>query len=136
MSIFYVAAHGLIERNGLFLVTQRVGGDNYMPDHWDLPGGTIEAGETVEEGLLREIREEAGIEVAIGAPFFVYTTLTQLPSRQNVTILYRCQYVAGNVAMHAEEHQGYDWKTWEEIRTMDRKIHWLQEIGEKFTAAP
>lgn len=130
MSIFFVAAHGLIEKDGAFLVTKRVGGDNYMPDHWDLPGGSIEVGETVEDGLRREILEETGLTVGIGSPIFVYTTLSQLPSRQNVTILYRCRYRSGNVTLNPEEHQGYAWKTWEEIKVMNQKIHWLQEMGE------
>lgn len=136
MSIFFVAAHGLIEKNGRFLVTQRVGGDNYMPDHWDLPGGTIEVGETVEMGLRREIKEETGIEVDVVGPMYVYTTLSQLPQRQNVTILYRCRHRNGEVVLNAEEHQNSAWMTWEEIRVLPHAIHWLREMGEKLDVAP
>lgn len=35
-----------------------------FPDHWDLPGGGLEAGETAIDGLLREIEEEIGLRYA------------------------------------------------------------------------
>lgn len=38
---------------------------------YDVPGGKVHAGERFDEGLRREIREEAGLEVRIGGPFFV-----------------------------------------------------------------
>lgn len=135
MSVFFVGAHGLIEREGKYLVTQRVGGSNYMANYWDLPGGTIEVSETVEQGLEREIGEEVGLTVEVGSPIYVYTTLTRLPARQNVTILYRCQYVSGDVTLNPKEHQAFAWKTWAEICAMEDKIHWLQEMGEKLDVA-
>ena len=40
---------------------------------WTLPGGGVEYAETVEAGLLREVREETGYDVELGGPMFVNT---------------------------------------------------------------
>ena len=37
-------------------------------DHWELPGGVVEANESPRAGALREVREELGVEIALGAP--------------------------------------------------------------------
>ncbi|MEO9532100.1 MAG: NUDIX domain-containing protein [Crocinitomicaceae bacterium] len=52
---FIQAAGGLVEKNGKFLFIKRNG-------LWDIPKGKIEKGESVEEGAIREIEEECGIE--------------------------------------------------------------------------
>lgn len=49
------------------LATQRGYGD--YKDWWEFPGGKIEAGETAEEALVREIKEELGTVVNVGKPF-------------------------------------------------------------------
>jgi 8-oxo-dGTP diphosphatase len=57
---------GLVFRGGKLLITQRRPGD-HLGGLWEFPGGKRESGETFEECLVRELREELGIEVRIVA---------------------------------------------------------------------
>ena len=60
----------VIEQNGRFLVTERQDGV-HLAGYWEFPGGKVEAGERPEETLIRELKEELGIDVteACLAPF-------------------------------------------------------------------
>jgi 8-oxo-dGTP diphosphatase len=58
-----VAVGVLIRPDGAFLLTSRPAGKVYA-GHWEFPGGKVEAGETVEQALARELHEELGITIA------------------------------------------------------------------------
>ena len=58
----------LIFRGGKLLITQRHPG-THLGGLWEFPGGKREPGETFEACLLREIREELGVEIRVGALF-------------------------------------------------------------------
>ncbi len=50
--------------------------------YWDLPGGHLEFGETPEEGLLREIKEEIGIDAEIDHLSSIFTIILDLSNRE------------------------------------------------------
>ena len=58
-------AQALIDRDGRVLVTRS---RRYEPfrEYWSFPGGRVEPGETLTEAVVREAREEAGIEIEVG----------------------------------------------------------------------
>ncbi|HEV2393881.1 MAG TPA: 8-oxo-dGTP diphosphatase MutT [Verrucomicrobiae bacterium] len=58
-------AAGLIFHESRLLITQRFSGA-HLGDLWEFPGGKREPGESFEDCLVRELREELGIEVAVG----------------------------------------------------------------------
>lgn len=58
-------AAGLVFRAGQLLITQRRPGD-HLGGLWEFPGGKLEPNETFEHCLIRELREELGIEVTVG----------------------------------------------------------------------
>lgn len=62
---------GLLRRGDRVLLCHRSTGRSWYPDSWDLPGGHVEAGESPEQALVRELREEVGVDlvVPLGAPF-------------------------------------------------------------------
>ena len=70
MSILLVVACALIDADGRILIAQRPEGKG-MAGLWEFPGGKVDPGETPEQALVRELREELGIEVCLEclAPF-------------------------------------------------------------------
>ncbi len=65
-----VAAGVLIRRDGLFLLASRPPGKPYE-SYWELPGGKVEAGESVARALARELHEELGIDIGPAYPWVV-----------------------------------------------------------------
>ena len=62
-------------------------------DWWNLPGGGMEAGETVDEALCREVREETGLDVAVGQLVGIYSK----PQKQEVVLAFRCHVIGGTL---------------------------------------
>ena len=71
-----VAVGVLIDAEGRFLLTSRPEGKVYA-GYWEFPGGKLEAGESVESALRRELHEELGITIAAVEPWNV--TLMDYP---------------------------------------------------------
>jgi 8-oxo-dGTP diphosphatase len=63
-----VAVGVLIQPDGQFLLTSRPAGKVYE-GYWEFPGGKIEAGETVEQALRRELQEEIGVTIGSAQPW-------------------------------------------------------------------
>ena len=63
-----VAVGVLIDGDGSFLLTSRPAGKVYA-GYWEFPGGKLEAGETVEQALRRELHEELGITIGAAQPW-------------------------------------------------------------------
>ncbi|MDP3804189.1 MAG: (deoxy)nucleoside triphosphate pyrophosphohydrolase [Candidatus Omnitrophota bacterium] len=65
-------AGALIEENGKFLVARRKLNDSFG-GFWEFPGGSVEEGETREEALKREIKEELGLDIKVGKKVFEFS---------------------------------------------------------------
>lgn len=119
MTAFYIAAHALIMRDGLVLVTRRSEINDYMPLKWDIPGGFVEPGEPIEEALRREIKEETNLNVRVNKVLYIYSNLSQLPEKQVFQAVYLCEYENGDIKLNPEEHDEHAWISKEEMADLE-----------------
>ncbi len=113
---FFVGVHGVIANRGRLLVLKRAGTMVYRPGAWDLPGGHLAIGESSEECLLREIREETSLEVAIDRLLGLHNMIDE-PYMQ---ALYACRLtVYRSLRLAPNEHVEARWVTPEELAGME-----------------
>ena len=74
-----LVAAAIIQKNGRILIARR-GADEPLAGKWEFPGGKIEPGESPEECLVRELKEELDLTVVVGGFFaentYIYSTGT------------------------------------------------------------
>ena len=71
---------------------------------WWFPGGRIHKGESLEETLRREIKEETGFEISEYKLINVYSRI--FPERHDITIVYLCKCKKGEIVLN-DEHSEY-----------------------------
>jgi 8-oxo-dGTP diphosphatase len=113
VKLVLVAACALIDADGRVLIAQRPPGKS-MAGLWEFPGGKVEAGERPEESLIRELKEELGIDVKEEclAPLTFASHL--YPDFHLLMPLYVCRRWEGFVA--AQEGQQLKWVRPTELR--------------------
>jgi 8-oxo-dGTP pyrophosphatase MutT (NUDIX family) len=89
----------------------------------DLPGGHLKVGEGVEQGLIREVREETKLEVKNLVPINQWILPTKAGIRLSGMTFY-CELLAGSVTM-SDEHNAYYWQDLSEIYNFTPEI-WVQ----------
>jgi 8-oxo-dGTP diphosphatase len=88
----------------------------FLPGLYELPGGHIDFGEDIEDGLKREIEEELGMTVTLGEPYAVFTYANTVKGSHSVEVVYFARFVEpiDKIAIQPEDHSRYDWFTREE----------------------
>ena len=95
--------------------TERGYGD--WKDWWEFPGGKMEAGETPEEALVREIREELSAEITVDK--FLHTVEWDYPAFHLTLHCFLCSL--RSEALHLNEHEAARWLAMDELES----IRWL-----------
>jgi 8-oxo-dGTP diphosphatase len=104
---FGVSAKGIVQRSdGAVLLIRRSPRSRIDPSCWDLPGGKMDYGERLVDTLVREIREETGLEASVIRPFYVAHFTSEQFWVTCVTFL--CAPVEGDVRVSGE-HVEHVW---------------------------
>ena len=105
----------IIRKGDKIFATQRGYGE--WQDWWEFPGGKMEVGETPEEALKREIREELSAEISVGE---LLTTVEYDYPKFHLTMhCFLCTLVGE--ALHLNEHEAARWLTKDELNS----VKWL-----------
>ena len=113
MTIEVVAA--IIRKGDKIFATQRGYGD--WKDWWEFPGGKMEPGESPEEALLREIREELSCDIRIDK--FLTTVEWDYPKFHLTMHCFVCSLLSD--APHLNEHEAARWLSAPDLRS----VRWL-----------
>ncbi len=123
----------LIYDNWRFLVAKRKTGDTFG-GFWEFPGGTVDAGESKEAALSREMKEELGIDVDVGRQ--VYSLKAETPYSRITIYLFECKILRGSP--RAIDCAQVSWERLADLKNInfipgDKKIvEWLEDkYGER-----
>ena len=105
----------IIQDGDRYFATQRGYGD--YKDWWEFPGGKVEAGETPEEALVREIQEE--LDTTIKVERFLTTVDWDYPKFHLTMHCYLCTVAEGDLTLR--EHEAAKWLAMEDIDS----VNWL-----------
>ncbi len=121
-----VSVSGVItDDHGRALLIQRR--DNHR---WEPPGGVLELGESIEDGLRREVREETGLDIEPDTLSGVYKNM----SRGIVALVFRCKVTGGQLATN-DEVTAFRWADEDTIRQLTSEAYAVRLI-DGFTTAP
>ena len=123
---FYFGAHAALVERGRILVLRRAPEMTYRPGSWDLPGGHLALGESVEECLIREVAEETGLAIEIERMLGINKSV----SEPYIQALYSCRARGASdlIRLRPREHVDARWVRFTELAEIGELIPYLDAI--------
>ena len=114
-----VSVTGIVtdDRGRALLIRRR---DNH---HWEPPGGVLELGETIEDGLRREVGEETGLDVEPGPLTGIYKNM----ARGIIALVFRCKITGGQLATN-DETEAFTWATEADVRDLATEVYAIRVL--------
>lgn len=108
---------GIVIRNNKVLIIQRSADEESYPNLWELPSGKRDFLELSETAVIREVKEETGLDVKVIMPISVFEFKNEKPNeiRDSTQINFLVKYVSGEV-MLSSEHQNFSWITKDKLK--------------------
>ncbi len=106
---------GIIKDSNKIFATQRGYGE--FKDGWEFPGGKMEPGETPQEALARELKEELAVDVKVGE--FLCTVDYDYPTFHLTMHCFYCSVIGGELTLL--EHEASKWLKMTELHS----VNWL-----------
>lgn len=131
-----VGVGGVLIRDGKVLLIRR--GKPPLYGRWVVPGGTVELGESLEQALVREMREETGLEVV---PLEILTVFDRIERDGDqvvyhyVIVDYLCRWLGGE-ALAASDALEAAWAALDDLPRYDLPQKALEVVQEAFRKVP
>ena len=104
-----IIVHGLIKVNGKYLIIKRSVNESTYPEFWDIPGGLVELKELPQNALIREIKEEIGLNAIPTKIIHEDSNLDENKDMVFIRLVYLCNLEDDikNIKLDLNEHSGY-----------------------------
>ena len=115
MKIIQVVAAVLFREGKVLCVQRPVNAREYISSKWEFPGGKVEVGESRQEALVREIREELSVDIKVSE--FLMTVEHAYPDFQLTMHVFKCVLDQGEIILN--EHVALKWLSFDELDQLD-----------------
>ena len=105
---------GVIIHKGRFLIVKRSENDDFLPNYWEFPGGGVETSENLEDALIREIKEEIGIDITHNKKELIGISeefMNEDKTERYLQLNYKVELQSKPKITLSSEHVVYDWTT-------------------------
>lgn len=117
--VFSVCAFTHYDFDGVkkLFLPRRAATKKFYPDVFELPGGHVDWGETFVDALVREVKEEFGMTIKVGDPYYVFTYDNPVKGSHSVEIVYFASFTdpIEKISLHPDDHSEYKWLSEEEL---------------------
>jgi 8-oxo-dGTP diphosphatase len=127
---FLISQKVLIIENGKLLILKNVEGKFNSVSQWELPGGIVEIDEDLKQSLIREVKEETGLDISIDRFFDSFSHWLdnfkfndgRVLNIRFIELAYFCKKISGKLEL-SEEHDNYMWATKKQLEELDFAIN-------------
>lgn len=112
MSKIKLSVCGVIVYQSKFLIVKRSETDDFLPNCWEFPGGGVEDGESIENALVRELKEEIGLDISNEYPQLIGISeefMNEDKTERYLQLNYKIVLDKEPNMTLSSEHVAYDW---------------------------
>ena len=114
-----ITACAFIHKDGKLLIAKRADTKTFLPGKYELLGGHVEFGESLEACLVRELQEELHIDITVENPFYAFTYFSDNDTCHNVEVDFFATLTPPNqkILMNKKDHSDFKWISADEVDT-------------------
>lgn len=103
---------------------KRAATKKFLPNVFELPGGHIDFGEDMVEGLKREVMEEHGMHINVGDPFAVFTYTNEVKGSHSIEVVYFATFIEPieNIKLNPEDHSEFRWASEADLPDLSQSL--------------
>jgi 8-oxo-dGTP diphosphatase len=112
-----ITACAFLHKNKKLFLAKRADIKVFLPGKYELPGGHVDFGESLEQGLKREWKEEFGADIAVGRPIYAFTYINESKKAHVVEIVFLAALKDDQqkIVLNSKDHSSYAWIEEDEI---------------------
>lgn len=122
------AKAAFLNGEGKILILTRSKTHPVLPGELDLPGGGIDEGENIDDGFLREIKEETGLNLSIDEVSLVYAETVYYEATTSILFLYTSKLDSNTSIKLSYEHSEMAWLSLNELKEKTLHPIWKKAI--------